>query len=62
MIPAGNFFASKENYLECQDHDSSDDEYKNDEVFKKNNDEEIGNLSPIGYMKDEVDDIFDTGY
>ena len=32
--------------------------------MKKNGDEEIGNLSPIGnpYMKDEVEDHLDTGY
>ena len=33
-------------------------------MLKKNGDEEIGNLSPIGnqYMKDDVEDNIDTGY
>jgi hypothetical protein len=33
-------------------------------LFKKNNDEEVGNLSPIGnpFMKDEAEDNFDIGY
>lgn len=64
-IPANNFF--KKSYLEFKEFqgDSSEDEYKNEEeLFKKNNDEEIGNLSPIGnpFMKDVTEDNFDIGY
>jgi len=67
MIPTSNFFAGNKSYLEFkdfQDDESSDDEYKNDEFLKQKDDEQIGNLSPIGnpYMKDEVEDNFDTGY
>ena len=66
-----NFFAGKGSYLEFkefQNDESSDEEYqylyqnqKSDELLKKNGDDEIGNLSPIGnpYMKDEAEDHLD---